>query len=165
MRLISCPSWRPLKISAFMLALATVAVCTVALVSGLLASAPAARAASAHVDVVPFDQEVDAASARFLNNSIQAARDDGAGAAHHRDGYTRRRSRRHESRSRRPSLPARYLSPSTYSQRVGGRPRQAPSSRSPRPSWRWRPAPASARPARSIRGQRPALDARHQGQE
>jgi membrane-bound serine protease (ClpP class) len=78
MRLTSRPLRRLWKISAFMLALVTVVVCAVALLGGLLASAPAARAAGTHVDVVPFDQEVDAASARFLNNSIQAARDDGA---------------------------------------------------------------------------------------
>lgn len=48
-----------------------------ALASILLIGAPPVRASAPHVEVVPFDREVDTASARFVNGAIQTARDDG----------------------------------------------------------------------------------------
>jgi membrane-bound serine protease (ClpP class) len=58
---------------------ALVGLCAVALASAILTGgAPTAFAKGPHVDVVPFDQEVDTASAHFLTGAIQTAHDDGS---------------------------------------------------------------------------------------
>ena len=82
MRLLSCPAVHVWKSRVRAPNLMSLAICLAALMTVasavFVAAAPAARAAAPHVDVVAFDQEVDAGSARFITGAIQTARGDGS---------------------------------------------------------------------------------------